>query len=173
MSLADSVTAHETEVIRLYEIALPDATPFTTSDVASALGTDGLDSDYVDIFAVDVLDELGLRGYMIDGLGIPEDALDPYLDRITQVTGQVAVVLTKAFQGRALTLKNSHPLRLIGAFHEGQAPRIDVDLTSKAATQKTPKPTKKPKSQAAQSGMIATFVLLFMFLFAAVILWFA
>ncbi|MEP5761945.1 MAG: hypothetical protein ABJ327_22055 [Litoreibacter sp.] len=173
MNLATHVTATEIEVIRLYEVALPaiEAQGFSAADVSAALSVIDLDSEYIDIFELDTLDELGLRGYMIDGLGIPESALVPYQERISAISGYVVVVLSRAFNGHESTLKNGHPLRLIGAFREDTADPNGVDLSSVAATEKTPKPAKKQKSQAAQSGMVATFVLLFMFLFVAVIIW--
>lgn len=174
MTLATTVSASEAEVIRVYEVALPgdDANGLVTEDVAKALGVADLDGEYVDIFPVSALDEFGLTGYMIEGLGIPADALKEYDARIKTVSGYVVVVLSKAFQGRAATLLNGHPLRLIGAFNERKAENFDIDLTSKTASSHAPKP-KKQKSQAAQSGMVATFALLFMFVFVAVIVWLA
>lgn len=175
MTLATEVTETEIEVIRLYEIALPlqEASSITADDVADALGTPRLNEEYVDIFDINTLDEMGLKGYMVEGLGVPKDSITPYSERIAQIDGFVVVVLSKAFESRPIALLNSHPLRLVGAFTERQADQGNVDLTSKAATEKMLKPTKKPKSQAAQSGMIATFALLFMFLFVAVIVWIA
>jgi len=172
MTLATNVTATEAEVIRVYEVALPedDAKSLTKDDVASALGVAELDEDYVDVFPISALDEYGLAGYLTEGLGIPAASLTEYSERIRTANGVIVVVLSKAFQGRAEVLKNGHPLRLIGAFSERKAEAIDVDLSTPSAEKTEPKP-KKQKSEAAQSGMVATFALLFMFVFVALIVW--
>lgn len=174
MTLATQVTATEAEVIRVYEVALPadEADSLTTVDVATALGVAELDDEYVDILAIDALDDLGLIGYLIEGLGIPALSLEAYSERIIAAEGIVVIVLSKAFKNQAATLKNGHPLRLIGAFSERKADTLDVDLTTPSAEKSAPKP-KKQKSEAAQSGMVATFALLFMFAFVALIIWIA
>jgi hypothetical protein len=170
MTLATQVTTSEAEVIRVYSVALPEDETITTKDVAEALGVADLDDEYVDIFPVAALDEYGLKGYMTEGLGIPADALTDYAEAIAAAKGTIVVVLSKAFQGRAETLKNGHPLRLIGAFTERKSETIDVDLSTPSAEKQKPK---KRKSEAAQSGMVATFALLFMFVFVALIVWIA
>ncbi len=174
MSLATTVTTTETEVIRVYDVALSDqdAEALGVADIATALGSSDLDETYVEIFAIDALDKLGLKGYMVEGLGIPAADIEPYVERITAVSGYVVVVLSKAFKGTTQTLKNGHPLRLIGAFSERKAEPVDVDLTSEAAQRREPAP-KKQKSEAAQSGMVATVALIFMFAFVGLILWIA
>jgi hypothetical protein len=170
MTLATKVTASEAEVIRVYTVALPDAEArkLTADDVATALGVTDLDPEYVDIFPVEALDEFGLKGYMTEGLGISAPSLENYAEAIKAAKGTIVVVLSKAFKSRSATLKNGHPLRLIGAFTERKAESIDVDLTSQSAAKQPPK---TQKSQAAQSGMVATAVLLFMFAFVALIVW--
>jgi hypothetical protein len=176
MTLASTVSASEAEVIRVYEVALPldEAENLSVADVGKAItlneADSDLDPDYVDIFPISALDEFGLKGYMTEGLGIRAGALTPYEGKIARAEGYIVVVLSKAFRTKPLGLKNGHPLRLIGAFREAQAEREDVDLTSDAAQMQTPKP-KKQKSQAAQSGMVATFALIFMFVFVALIVW--
>lgn len=176
MTLASTVTASEAEVIRVYEVALPDqkAEALTVADIGRALTLNEADSDldpeYVDIFPVNALDDYGLKGYLIEGLGIREGALAPYDSKIQRAEGYIVVVLSKAFRNKPLGLKNGHPLRLIGAFSERKAESIDVDLTTPSAEKSAPKP-KKQKSEAAQSGMVATVALLVMFAFVALIVW--
>lgn len=174
MNLASHATATETEVIRVYEVALSDvdAEKLTSNDIAQALGVPDLDGEYVEIFPISALDEFGLQGYMTEGLGIPAGSLDDYAERINAANGHIVVVLSKAFKARAVDLKNGHPLRLIGAFSERKAESLNIELSSDAAYRQDPKP-RKQKSQAAQSGMVATFALLFLFVFVALIVWIA
>lgn len=165
MTLQSQVSKDEHGVVRLYQVALHevDAQALTAADVQQALNVVFLDSDFIEIFNVRDLQDIGLRGYMETGLGIASRDIDPFAERIVDVDGWVVVVLSQAFGGFGVTLSPKHPLRPIGAFVEEGAtsPLIDLDAETahpKAVSTPEPAPTKK-RSDAAMSGMIATIVL--------------
>ncbi|NSX56492.1 hypothetical protein [Parasulfitobacter algicola] len=170
-----NVSTNETGIIRLYDITLPDtqAKALTATDVQQALGVDRLNGDYIDIFPISTLQGVGLLGYMIDGLGIAADDLVADKDRIDQITGYVVVILSRAFGGQTVTLRPDASLQLIGTYSEAQSKTAPVDLQAETAQPKqadTP-PSKKPKSNAAISGMVATVALLVMFALVGLMIW--
>jgi hypothetical protein len=182
MSWLKQVDPGEAGIVRLYEVALraAEAKVLTAYDVQQALNASKLDTDFVDFFSVNDLEEVGLRGYMETGLGIASCDIDPYAERIVDVDGFVVVVLSKAFAGKATSLTHKHPLRPVGAFKEAGAQTPTITLESDAAfTQPKADATsvegtsKKKKSDAAMSGMIATYALLTMFALVGLMIWIA
>lgn len=135
MSWLKHVDADEAGIVRLYEVALPaaEAKALTAYDVQQALNAPELDTDFVEIFSVNDLEDIGLRGYMETGLGIASRDIDPYAERIVDVDGYVVVVLSKAFAGQMTSLAHKHPLRPIGAFKEAGAQTPTITLESDAA----------------------------------------
>jgi hypothetical protein len=182
MSWLKHVDADEAGIVRLYEVTLPapEAKALTAYDVQQALNAPELDTDSVEIFSVNDLEEIGLRGYIETGLGIASRDIDPYAERIVDLDGYVVVVLSKAFAGQMTSLVHKHPLRPIGAFKEASAQTPTITLESDAAvtppevddTSLEGKPKKK-KSDAAMSGMIATYALLTMFALVGLMIWIA
>ncbi|MCF6444386.1 hypothetical protein [Nereida sp. MMG025] len=180
MTLQTQVSENERGVIRLYEIALPhdEARAITASDIQQAFGVDHLDSDFVETFHVRDLQELGLRGYMETGLGIASCDIDPFAERIVDVDGWVALVVSQAFGGRETRLAPKHPLRPIGAFVEEGAStpltRLQAETAKPSpppdASEENPK-GKKPRSDAAMSGMVATIVLIVLALLVFAMIW--
>lgn len=86
-----------------------------------ALGFMYLNEDFIDLFPVDDLEELGLTGYMVDGLGITQKDVAEDAARLSAQTGWVLVVLSAAFDGIAQTLSPKFPLRWIGTYREDGA----------------------------------------------------
>lgn len=178
MGLATEVSAGEREVIRLYELKLPkeQVREVTGAEVAKALGVPELDQEYLDIFLLEALQELGLRGYLTEGLGIAEADLAPYAERIDAVDVAAVVVLSRAFKEKPARLKNGHPLDLVGAFREAKGAQAYVPLPPADMTEEPPEPQQAPqrrKSDAAMSGMVATGALLVLFVVVAIFVWLA
>ncbi|MDP2493295.1 hypothetical protein Q8W25_04660 [Shimia thalassica] len=90
--------------------------------VQSALGATHLDPDYGELFAVADLEEVGLRGYMVQGLGIAEADVTQDALRLDALSGTVLIVLSKAFGGHAQELSPKSPLRWVGTYREEKAP---------------------------------------------------
>lgn len=169
------VQANERGRVRVFALSLTPqearALANDPAEQAKTLGLQTLDSTYVEIFPVADLDELGLVGYLIEGNGIDPDSLGKDRARLKALSGWVMVVYSRAFSEAALTLKTVPALTHIGTYTQ---PGVDWSseqtLTSQAAT--TPStPVKKPVSDAAMSGRIATLALLVLFALTAVMVW--
>lgn len=127
MTTRMSVTANEHGIIRLFAIDLPReaAHDFTPEHLGAALGNIALDPDHVDIISVDDLDDLGLDGYLIHGLGASKSEVVQLRPQVRALKGHVALIRSAAFAGPA-TLTPQRPLRWIASFGE-----TGMDLTSK------------------------------------------
>lgn len=137
------VSASEHGLVRLFAVDLPpnEIAAFATPDpdgsqgwpLRDALGATQLNPDYVECFDLADLDDLGLTGYMEQGLGIaPKDIAQDAL-QLGALKGPVLVVLSSAFGGTAQELTPKAPLRWIGTYaEEGHAIAFEP-LDSKAA----------------------------------------
>lgn len=171
----NTVVQNETGLIRLYEInllasellAFKDANQTDDDEtrwpLKDALGARFLDSDFIEVFDVADLAELGLAGYLTTGNGVSIDAIEPYRERLDAVTGTVLMVASSAFGGFEQTLSPKPPLRHIATFQEEGAP-----VTFKSLPNPDPQgvmtgtPAKKAPSDAAMGGRVATVALLVM-----------
>lgn len=121
------ISAHETGLVRVFSVDLPteEIDAFrsgTPSALEKALGTQNLDPAYVELFDIADLEELGLRGYMRDGLGVAEADLTEDAAQIDALKGPVLVLLSGAFRDKKHTLSPQTPLRWIGTWREEKAP---------------------------------------------------
>ena len=121
------IASHETGLVRVFSVDLPtdQIETFRTAapnPLEQALGTRNLDPAYVELFDIADLEELGLRGYMRDGLGVAEADLAEDAARLDALTGPVLILLSKAFRGEAHSLSPRAPLRWVGTWREEKAP---------------------------------------------------
>ena len=134
---AIQVPAHESGVVRLFAVELPDAeidgfasknwSAYDAADddaegppwpLRDALGADYLDDAHVEVIAVGDVAAIGLSTYMTEGLGLAEDEISKDRSRIDTVRGHVVVITSPAFGGLPQTLDPELPLRLVGTFRE-------------------------------------------------------
>lgn len=129
------VSSSERGLVRLFAVDLPseDMDAFRAQDTGAdgtllswplkdALGFTYLDEDFIELFPVSDLEELGLTGYMVEGLGIAQKDVDEDAARLAAQKGWVLVVLSAAFDGVAQPLSPKAPLRWIGTYKEDGAP---------------------------------------------------
>ena len=127
------VKSTERGMIRLFMVDLPpeDLNSFNTRSVGGgidawplrdSLGAGFLDQDFVEYFDISDLEELGLMGYMTEGLGIAAKDVEQDTARLANLSGQVLIVFSAAFDGKAQTLTPKAPLRWIGTYREDAAP---------------------------------------------------
>lgn len=183
------VSAVERGLIRIYSIDLPadtgpqDIARFAeprhdTGDdpdwpLKAALGVSYLDEDFVEVFDVAALDEIGLVGYLIAGSGVAEADVAPYSELLDGLSGPIAVVFSAAFGGFDATITPQPPLRYVAAFREESAAVTFKPLPDESAKRvETPSAKKKP-SDAAMSGRVATIALLVMALLVWLMIWIA
>ncbi len=116
MSDLFTIPAQETGVLRLFSLDMPREQIRFLNEAGAlddVLGVSGLDTDHVEIFPVSDLEDLGLRGYLTEGHAVPEDQLGAGL---ADVTGHVLLLHSRAFAGRAMTLKPGAALVPIGVY---------------------------------------------------------
>ena len=123
------ISPSETGLVRLFSVDIaPDeidtfrTAPDGHSPLAKALGATTLDDAYVELFDIADLEELGLRGYMRDGLGVAETDLAEDATRLDDLSGPVLILLSQAFGGMSQTLSPRAPLRWVGTWREEKAP---------------------------------------------------
>ncbi|MEY8842797.1 hypothetical protein AB9K41_27515 [Cribrihabitans sp. XS_ASV171] len=113
------VKPHESGLVRLFKLNMrPEEARFLKEPgaAAQALGVEGLDENQLEVFPVSDLEELGLPGYLREGLGVPEARIDAA--RLRGIEGWVMVVRSPAFGGRAVELRPGPKLELIGTYAE-------------------------------------------------------
>ena len=131
----------ERGLIRLFAVDLPpeDIKAFNThaTDIGwplkDALGATDLDENRIEFFDVKDLDDLGLSGYMVEGLGVAEKDITTDAARLDALTGHVLIVHSAAFLGNAQFLTPRAPLRWIGSYAEETAPVHFQHLQTDAA----------------------------------------
>lgn len=136
------VSASERGLVRLFAVDLhadeidafrtsPSAD--TPSSLAKALGATTLNSESCELFDVADLEEMGLTGYMVDGLGIAQAEITLDIARLSAQKGWVLVVLSSAFGGMEQTLSPKAPLRWLATYKEDRAPIHFAELPSQSA----------------------------------------
>lgn len=185
MSDTFHIKAGERGVVRLFRIDLPpeEIKTFSENDLMTgrwplkeALGIEDVNATFIDVFSVAELGELGLAGYMTEGLGVSQAELADDGAFLGALDGHVLTVLSGAFKGLAVTLQPSPPLRWIGTYREDRAPVQFEKLPDEAAVSEAepePVPKKKKPSDAAMSGKVATLALLVFFALTALMIWIA
>ena len=88
----------------------------------SLLGDPDLDPAYTELFDVADLSDIGLAGYLSEGLGVPDTALANDRARLETLTGPVLILLSNALHGRAVQLTPDPRLTLIGTYVEDRPP---------------------------------------------------
>lgn len=170
----NTVSPNEAGVVRIYAIDLapadtlafcepkPDQNGDADWPLKAALGVTHLDEDFVEVFDVATLEQIGLSGYLVMGNGIAEADVAPYKDMLDRLQGHVAIVFSAAFGGVEAQLTPQSPLRYIAAFREENAPVTFKPLPDESAKRTDAPPAKKKPSDAAMSGRVATIALLVM-----------
>lgn len=173
-----TIGPHERGLVRVFSVSLSEAEANALSkdlpELASYLGVEQFNPDYVELFPLRDLDSLGLAGYLEQGNGIDAEALDADRRKLAALEGWVLIVYSAAFGGQPVTLAPHSALTLIGTYAEpGTDWTATETLTSDAAKgAAAPAKPKKP-SDAAMSGRIASLALLVLFLLTALMIWVA
>ena len=155
----------------VFAIDLPEAAAasFAKGPLETALGTDTLDRDHVELVDADTFTEYGFSRYLAEGQGMADASLAPDIAKLDALRGPVLLVFRPALgQGR---LAPQPPLRLIGRYDEIPSPaRLGMGGYD-AASDTIPVAPKKRPSDAAMSGRVATVVLILLAIFVALFVW--
>jgi hypothetical protein len=147
------VSASERGLVRLFALDLPAEEivafrePVYDADgtvidwpLQRALGFSFLDEDFIELFPISDLEDLGLNRYMVQGLGIAEADVKEDAARLSAQRGWLLVVLSAAFEGAEQTLAPRSPLRWIGTYKEEGAPVSFEALPDASAKGSLPAP---------------------------------
>ncbi|MEL6644507.1 MAG: hypothetical protein AAFQ79_11265 [Pseudomonadota bacterium] len=127
MSAHIAIEPFERGVLRLFAIDLPtaEARAFLRrfdetgpGALAEALGIVALNPDYVEVFAAEDIEELGLSGYLLEGYGVTDPDLTEQAAGLDRLEGCFAIIVSAAFDGHPYDLSVGAPLRLVATFRE-------------------------------------------------------
>lgn len=140
-----TIPAHDRNGIRVFSATLTpeDMQRDKAGLVALLLGDANLDPAFVELFDVADLTDLGLAGYLADGLGVPDAALAADRPRLDALRGPVLILLSKALHGRTATLTLDPRLSLVGTYAEDRPP-VHFEPLPTAAAQGTLNPVLPP-----------------------------
>ncbi|MGR3503150.1 hypothetical protein [Pseudaestuariivita sp.] len=128
-----TIAAHDHGRVDVFSIDLPaaEAAQFDADParLGVLLGETPL-ATQVDIFDTAVMGDLGLHGYLREGIGVPEEALAPHAATLGNITHAV-VLRAEAFPERPVTLHPQPPLNHVVTLGERAA---EVDLTPLQST---------------------------------------
>ncbi|SFO89798.1 hypothetical protein [Tranquillimonas alkanivorans] len=168
MSQTIKIPANERDTIHVFRLDMLDdeVKTFTarregTDDPASewplrnALGADYIEPQRIEVIRTGDLSGVGLRGYLIEGLGAKPERVKADGDRLDAVEGHVLIALPGAFGGVEQTLDPRKPLDYVGSYPEiapeAPGPMGDVhsahppDATvSEAPASETPRGPEQP-----------------------------
>lgn len=182
MSDTIQIKSGEQGVVRVFDVDLPaeEVPAFVRRNgswpLRDALGAQHLEPDRAEVLNVADLTGVGLAGYLEEGMGVPPDQIAPLRARLNALSGAVLVLPSRAFGGTEQVLAPRAPLHLVATFTEGRDP-VTFDPLPDESARTPPEPlapvTRKPPSDAAMSGRVATIALLVLAILVAVMVWIA
>lgn len=164
------VSSLERGVVRIFALSMTDAEAEALRDAVdpAVFGLEQINGDYIEIFPVSDLTELGLDGFLEAGHGIEPKDLDPDRAKLRALDGWILLATSQAFAGIEAELRLAPELTLIGSYQEPLVDwSSDAPLVSQAASG-TSSPPKSAPSDAAMSGRIAMLALIVIFALTAV-----
>ncbi|WP_128515466.1 hypothetical protein [Tabrizicola thermarum] len=169
-----TVPAQDRLGVRVFQAALSaDEMQRDKAQLLQALfGDPDIDPAHVELFDVADLSDLGLAGYLAEGLGIPEAALQADRPPLDALKGPVVILLSRALHGREVTLSLDPRLTLVGTYREDRPPVHFEPLPTAAATGVLAPPP-QPAPPAQRPTAVFVLMALALVLMAVVALWLA
>lgn len=130
-----TIPAHDRDGVHVFtaKLTADDLRRDKARIAAELLGDPDLDPAFVELFDLADLTGVGLSRYLVEGLGVPQAALqDPA--QLDALKGPVLILLSKALHGRAVTLTPDPRLTLVGTYAEDRPP-VHFDPLPSAAAQ--------------------------------------
>lgn len=168
------VPRHEQGTTRVFALSMPqDKARALRDDPAhqqALLGVETLNSAGVEVFPLSDLGDLGLAGYLREGVDAQEAQLRRDRAKLAALEGWVMLVHSSAFAGNAVTLSPAPELTLIGAYSQTPAETETIPLEAEAAQPYTgtPAPAAPQAGEKNSSGKIVVAVLIVL---ALLLLW--
>lgn len=169
-----TIPAHDRNGIRVFSAALTPEEMLRDKAtlVAQLLGDANLDPAFIELFDVADLSDLGLAGYLADGLGVPDAALAADRPRLDALRGPVLILLSKALHGGAATLALDPRLTLVGTYAEDRPP-VHFEPLPTTAAQGTLTPVLPPDATPQRPGSALLLLGAALVLVALIALWLA
>lgn len=175
-----TIPAFEPRTVRLFNIDLDpqEAAGFAdasrdaaeASPLTKALGVTRIEPRYVEVINVKDLGEMGIAGYLTEGMGVPADKVAEHYTTLATVSDYVVVLMSSAFGDTTTDLHIKPPLRHIATFSEEAAPAKFEPLPN-ASAQGVLEGPPAPKSDARIGGMVATIALIVLFALVGLMIW--
>jgi hypothetical protein len=170
-----TIPPNERHTLRVFAVALPKDEVLRIHGqaglLAALLGVPEVDTSQIALFHTDDLEGVGMIDYLLDGGGVTEAQIATDREILAAYRGYILTARDAAFPTRPVTLRPDARLRLLGAYAEETAPVRFEDLPDVAATGLIA--GKPAKSDARIGGMVATFVLVFLFALTGLMIWIA
>jgi hypothetical protein len=141
--MTDSIDISATDHgrLRVFAIDAPEAEAKSLAadpqKIALALGLTQAAADGIEAFPLSNIETIGLTGYLTEGYAIDPDDLAAHKAALDSLTGHVALVASRAFAGKPVTLKVAAPLRLVATLEEERQIVSFDDLPSGGAETRT------------------------------------
>lgn len=143
---------------------------------AMLLGSNELETEYVELIDLEDLKEIGLSGYLIEGYGLPNEDVMADATKLDALEGYVLLLLPEILGHRGGVL-NPNPDVVLVATYKGEGTdwteKEPIESESAAPFTAPPETVKKKLSDAAMSGRIAMLALIVIFLLTALVVWIA
>lgn len=171
-----SVPKHEQRVTRVFALSMSNAQAKALSENPElqnkALGTASLAPSGIEVFRLADLGELGLIGYLREGLDLPENDLKRDRAKLAALEGWVMLVYSSAFEGHPRELSPIPELTLVGSYGEVKPEKANIDLNTDAAEPYSGSPD-IAQAKAPHSGAKGSLGVVLLFVIVAIILWWA
>jgi hypothetical protein len=171
-----TVPKHERGVTRVFALSMPEDQAQALHDdpvrQSAALGGADLSTSGIEVFKVSDLGELGLVGFLREGVDAQEKQINRDSAKLAALDGWVMLVHSSAFVDGGAALEPDPALTLIGTYNQQTSERRPVALKSDAAQPYTGSPqiTPPPDPRTSSAG---SMVVVGLFVLVALALWWA
>ncbi|NNE52211.1 MAG: hypothetical protein HKN30_07400 [Sulfitobacter sp.] len=169
-----SVPAFEQGTTRVFALSLSDgaAQELREDPAAQAqiIGLDEVNSTGVEVFRLKDLSDLGLVGYLREGVDANEEDLQRDRRKLMALEGWVMLVHSSAFNDKSATLRPLPEATLIGTYAQEKPEAREILLESEAAQPYTGAPTDRPP-QAPRGRASGSLVIVGLVMLVALVLW--
>lgn len=160
------IPAHEQGTTRLFSLSMDVADARRIkADVhqqAALLGIDRVDAAGVEVFQIVDLGDLGLAGYLREGIDAQEADLARDRVKLGALDGWVMLVHSRAFAGKAVMLQPDPALTLIGTYRQQSSDMMPIEIVSEAAQpySGTPQSAPVPAPDTRRAGSLVVLALI-------------
>ncbi|QFT57574.1 hypothetical protein FIU94_01950 [Sulfitobacter sp. THAF37] len=139
-----TVPAHENGVVRVFSLSMSSdqaqSLRNSRKGQRDALGLEKLDPRGIEVLRIDDLADIGLYGYLRDGVDVEEAELSRDRARLKALDGWVLLIYSSGFEGQKVEFMPTPELTLIGTYHQTrpEAARADLDAASAQPYSGTP-----------------------------------